>query len=235
MPASRRDAGAGGAGAELGQKRRPQVAHVWDHRPVYKRHQVRRRKLFDELVAPKARLDILPGNFIQLHRLAEHHFAVVEFQRVRAARFGDAVHFSPPGEFIKNRVHDRISQRAYISDFDPQTRERIGHDRPVAAQLGALHDRLYIGALSGRLGDPVTERFDRRQPLIMLRIVALIDHVNDFVNEPIQTHESMQPAGRFDQGQQPRRAMFPELLRFFDDLVSIQKESLLNPNLNLNS
>ena len=60
----------------------------------------------------------------------------------------DAVHFGAVGKLVEDRVQIRITERAHVSDLDAEAGERVGHDRAVAAQFGALVDQFDVRALA---------------------------------------------------------------------------------------
>ncbi len=147
-------------------------------------------------------------------RFAEHQFAIVELQGVGVAGVGDAVDFRAPGEFVEDRVHVRITQRAHVGDLDAEPGQRVGHDWAVAAQLRALIDELDIGAVPGGGGDPLAESRNGRHPLVRLGVVPFVHDVDNLIDKTIQADKRPQPARRFDHGQQSGRNLLAKLGRF---------------------
>src|SRR5206468_939665 len=95
-------------------------------------------------VAPEPRLDVRPSDFLERSMFAQHDLAVLKFQRVGVARLGDGMRLRPFGELIKNRMQMRITEVAEISDLQTITRQRVGHDGAVAAELRELVDEFDV-------------------------------------------------------------------------------------------
>src|ERR1043166_1313843 len=208
-------------GTKFRKQRCPQIAHVRHHCPIHKGDKFRRGKSLDEFITAKPRLDILPRNLIQLHRLAQQPLSVLKLERVRAPWLGYAVSRGPPRKLIEYGMHHGITQCPHISDLDPQPRQSIGHDWSIAAQLGSLHHQLDVRALTRRIPDPVRQRRDRGKTMIILRVVTFIHHVDNFVDKTIQPDKGAEPAGRFNERQKPRRTLLPEFMRFSQNLTAL--------------
>ena len=88
----------------------------------------------------------------------------------------------------------RIAQVAEIRHAHAKTRQRVGHDRPVAAKLGELVHQLDIRALARRGRQSRGKLRDRRQPLKCLRAVALVHDVDDLIHESVQADKRCQLA-----------------------------------------
>ena len=199
------------AGAEFLLERLPDVAHVREHGPIHERHQVGVPKFFGKPIAAETGEDVCPGDFLERGMFAEHDFAVLKFQRVGVAGFGDGMDFGPLDELVENGVDVRIAQVAEVGHLESKTRQGVGHDRAIAAEFSELVHQLDIGAFTGGFGEPFRQAGDGRDPFIILRIHALVHRMEDFVNKPVQPDKRGQMRRALSQGQQFLRAQLSKL------------------------
>ncbi len=92
----------------------------------------------------------------------------------------------PAGEVVEYGVDLGITHAAEIGDAQPQARQRIGHDRPVASELALLDDQLEIARLTGRGADLLGQHRDRPDRVVTVGAVALVDHGDDRVDEAVE-------------------------------------------------
>ena len=103
---------------------------------------------------------------------------------------GDAVEFGAFGELVEHGMEIGVTQDAEVGHFDAETGEGIGHDRPVAAQLGHVRDDLEVGAFAGSSGHSLRQLRDRVHSGELLGRLAFVDHMDDFIDEPVKADES---------------------------------------------
>ena len=128
--------------------------------------------------------------------LAEHELAVVELQRVGEPRVGDGVALGDAGKLLEDRVDRREAQGADVGHGQAGGGEGVGHDRAVAAELLQLGDQLDVARPAGRVDDPLAERAERRQRVVTLGVVPLVDHGDDRVDEAVEADHHRRLADR---------------------------------------
>src|SRR5205085_4251858 len=120
----------------------------WNHRPVHKRHEVRRKKLVGEFLPSVAQLNGFPRDFPKLRCLANHHLAVLKLVSVGQPRRSDRVNFRMRREVSEHRMECWIAERAHVSDRDSKTTEGVRHDGAVATKFHPLHHGFDVRALT---------------------------------------------------------------------------------------
>ena len=175
---------------EFGEELFPDGRHVRQHRPVDHPdeigggpqflHQLVAQPLDDRLV-----VCVLHGGV-----LAEHDLAVVELEGGGQGGFGKGVNLGPLGELLEHGMDFRVSAHAHVLHRGAQGGHGEGHEGAVAADLFHRGDDLEVGALAGRLADLLGEGLDRGVGQIFGRRLALFDHLEDGVEEPVESEET---------------------------------------------
>jgi hypothetical protein len=119
--------------------------------------------------------------------LAQHNLAIFKLERVGVARFRDGVNLGAPGELGEDGMEVGIAENAQVGHLEPEARQGIGHDRPVAAQLGQLADQFDVGAFARGGGQALRQLRDGWQPGVLLGALALVHHMEDVVHKAVQT------------------------------------------------
>ena len=127
--------------------------------------------------------------------LADHNFPVFELERVGVTGFGNGIDLGPFGKVREDGVQRRITENSQIGHLHSKARERIGHDRPIAAEFGELADQFDIRALPGGSGEALSEFGDGGQALIFFSALSLIYHVQDVIDKAIESDEGGHAGG----------------------------------------
>ena len=174
----------------LGEQLFPNGRHVRQHRPVDHSDEVRRGpKFLDQLVAQPLN-DRFPVRVLHGGVLAEHDLAVVELESRGQGRLGERMDLGALGKLFKNRVNLRIAAHPHVFHGRPQGGHGESHQRPVAADLLHGRDYLEVGTLAGRLAHFFGERLDGGVRKVLGGRLALLDHLQDGVEEPVKTEKT---------------------------------------------
>jgi hypothetical protein len=123
------------------------------------------------------------------------------------------VNLGAPGELGEDRMEMRISERADVGHLDAEAGQRVGHDRAVAAQLGALVDQFDVRAAARGACQALGQRVDGGQTLELFGVLALVHHMDDLIHKTIQADKGAHPAGTLHPGQKAGGGLFAELFR----------------------
>jgi len=179
----------------LGQELFPDRRHVRQHCPVDHSHKVGRcPKLLDQLVPQPLHnrfvIGVLHGSV-----LAEHDLAVVELEGRGQGRLGERVDLGPLGKFFKDGMNLGIAAHTHVFHRCSQGGHREGHQRAVAADLFHGWNYLEVGTFAGRLAHFFGKGLDGGVRKILGGRLTLLDHLQDGVEEAVETEE----AGEFEE------------------------------------
>lgn len=125
------------------------LGHVRDHCPVDQGDEIGGGDFLGKGGFTHRLANPRQGDVIEAAHLAEHQFAVIEFDRDGGGRLGDGNDFSTAGHILKQGVDVRIAQCADISEAPVGGEKGIGHDRPVTSELFEAGVEFDIGTLAG--------------------------------------------------------------------------------------
>ena len=169
----------------------PDVIHGGQHRPIDKTDELRFLDPPHKFVEAEARLDVVPVDLLERLVFALHDFAILELDGIRVPRLGDRMNIGNPGEVGEHGVDVGITEIAEVTYLESETGQGIGHDRTVAPELRQLDHHFDIGAFAGGPGEPLGVFGDGGQAEILLGALALVHHMEDFIDKAIEADEGI--------------------------------------------
>src|SRR2546427_158338 len=110
-------------------------------------------------------------------------------------RLGDRINLCALAEIGENRVQIGITQNSQISDLEAETRQRIGHDRAIATELGQLTYQLDVRAPTSGCAQALRKLLNGWQPSVLLSAFPLVHHVQNFIHKSVQADKRGHLAG----------------------------------------
>ena len=177
----------GDAGGEL----RPDGGHLREHGPVHERDERGLAKDGEKFFLREMPEEIRPVHFLEALVLAAHELAVLEFDGVGVAGFGDGNDARLAGERRKNGMDIGRAEVADVGGGQPGATEGVGHDGAIAAELHHLRDELEIGAQPGGGIDAGGKIAHAGEPRVFRGGFPLGDDVEDGIDEAVEADEDL--------------------------------------------
>jgi hypothetical protein len=205
--------------AEFVQDGFPDLAHVGEHGPVHKADEAGRAEFFGEALAAEALLDCGPCDLFERSMFSNHDLAVVEFERVGLARFRNGMNLGALRELGEDGVQVRMTQDAQVGDLNTEAGQGIGHDGAVAAKFDDVGNDFDVGALPGGGCESVGQLLDGGHAGKGFRIGAFINHMNDDIDETVETDKRGQLRDARGSFEKALGALFTEWVRIDHKLL----------------
>ena len=122
--------------------------------------------------------------------MSKHDFAVIKLQGRGQGRLGEGVHLGALGKLFKNGMHFGIAAHPHVFHGCSQGGHGEGHERSVAADLFHGRDYLEVGTFAGRFAHLFGEGLDGSVGKVLSGRLALLDHLQDGVEEPVKTEKT---------------------------------------------
>ena len=116
------------------------------------------------------------------------------------AWLSDGVEVGDLGKVVEDRVQRGVAEVADVGDVKAGGGHGISHDRAIAAELFELGDQFDVGRTPGRIDDALAEGVEGVDGVVVVGVVALINHGDNRIDKAIEPDEHGRVLDRFGKG-----------------------------------